>query len=174
MEAFTGEIRLFAGTFAPMDWLFCEGQTLPISQYTALYSLIGNTYGGTAGVNFNLPDLRGRVAMGTGTGPNRTPRNLGAVAGTNSVTLTGDQMAVHTHTVQGKATGGGVAANDPASNIWGNVAPAYKIYATDPNTNMSPQAVQPAVGGGQPHANIQPSIGVNYIICVSGLYPTFP
>ncbi|WP_371363223.1 hypothetical protein SRRS_41680 [Sporomusa rhizae] len=173
MDAFTGEIRLFAGPFAPLDWLFCDGQLLPVNQYTALYSLIGNTYGGTANVNFNLPDLRGRVPMGTGNGQNLTPRYLGSVAGTNSVTLTSGQMAVHTHTVQGKATGG-VATNDPASNTWANVPPTVKIYAADPNINMSPQAVEPAVSGGLPHTNIQPSVGINYIICVNGYYPAFP
>lgn len=173
MDAYTGEIRLFAGNYAPLDWAYCNGQEISVQQYTALYSLITNTYGGTPGVTFKLPDLRGKVPMGTGTGPGLSERDLGVTYGSASASVTLDQMPAHTHVVRGKLTPGATVTNDPTGHIWANLSVANKVYTTTPNETMDPRIVAPMVGGGNAHNNVQPCVAINYIICLNGNYPDF-
>jgi microcystin-dependent protein len=173
MDAYTGEIRLFAGNFPPMDWAYCDGQLLQVNQYPALYSLIGNIYGGTANVNFNLPDLRGKVPMGAGIGPGLSARTLGVAYGAASVSVTPSQMPAHTHAIQGKAAAGATATNDPTGHTWTNQGMSCKIYGPAPNVTMNPQAVDQMAGGSQPHNNVQPCVAIHYIICLNGIYPDF-
>ncbi|BBB90379.1 MAG TPA: tail fiber protein [Methylomusa anaerophila] len=173
MDSYVGEIRLFAGTYAPLEWLFCEGQVLPTNQYQALYAVLGNTYGGNASQGtFALPDLRGRAPMGSGTGTGLTARNLNDAPGSVTVTLTSAQMPSHTHTVKGKVPTPTSMSADPQNNAWTNVARSTPIYTNNaPNTALDQKAVSAFPGGGLPHDNVQPCVGINYII---SLYGTFP
>lgn len=171
-DAYIGEIRLFAGNYEPQGWMFCDGRSLPVSQYSTLYELLGTTYGGDGSTTFNLPDLRGRAPMGWGAGPGLTGRSLGATAGAPTVALTNVNMPPHTHTVKAKASGGGSLTNDPTGNIWNNVPSSEKIYADTANTSMNANTVAPFTGGNGAHNNVQPCMGINYIICNAGYYPT--
>lgn len=175
MDVFVGEIRLFAGKFAPAGWLFCNGQVLPISRYPDLFQVLQNTYGGDAkrGI-FALPDLRGRVPMGAGTGVNLTPRVLGNASGSSAVTLTLQQMPSHSHDVKGKKTPTpATSKTDPKNNIWSDTTSTVKIYTdSTPNTTMA-QKVVSSFGGDKAHNNIQPCVGINYIISIEGEWPSF-
>ncbi|AKH16202.1 MULTISPECIES: phage tail protein [Deinococcus] len=166
-EAYVGEIRIFAGNFAPYGWAFCNGQILPISQNTALFSLLGTTYGGNGTTTFALPNLQGRAPMHWGTGPGLTPRSLGESSGTAAVTLLSTQMPVHTHTLN--------AAIDPAeSDNPANLALArgsnVTPYVPTPNATLSPSTLS-IQGGSQPHNNMQPYLTMNFIIALQGIYP---
>jgi microcystin-dependent protein len=173
MDQFVGEIRLFAGNYAPDGWMFCNGQSLPIQQYAALYSLLGNTYGGDGRSNFNLPDLRGRTTMGTGRGASLSPRVLGESAGESKVTLTTQNMPAHTHNVNAKAAVSPANKTEPAGAIWAET-PAEMIYTNAaPDTLMAPTAVSAFPGGNGAHNNVQPCAGINYIIAVTGIFPNF-
>jgi microcystin-dependent protein len=172
-EPFLGEIRMFGGNFAPRGWAFCNGQILAIAQNTALFSLLGTTYGGNGQTTFALPDLRGRVPMHWGQGPGLTPRSLGETGGSENVTLLSNQMPAHTHSLnantnQGEtfSPGGGVAAAAVDSS-----QQPLNIYSTTANTTMSPQAIA-AAGGSQPHDNMQPFECVSFIIALEGIYPS--
>ncbi|GAB3521500.1 phage tail protein [Emticicia fontis] len=173
MEEYLGMIKMFAGNYAPQGYLLCEGQTLTVQQYTALYSLIGNTYGGQNGVNFKLPDLRGRMPIGAGNGINLTARPLGQSAGEEGVTLTANNIPPHSHTYN--AISGNRETTSPANNFLGNSAGNF--YAQqNPGDQLLPMntgAVSYS-GGGQPHNNMPPYSCVNFIICIQGLYPTRP
>lgn len=169
-----GEVRLFAGNFAPRNWAFCHGQLLAISSNTALFSILGTTYGGDGRTTFGLPDLRGRTAVGQGTGPGLSTRNLGSTFGAETTTLN--------------------ATNLPPTNLSGSVSiPASEEDATqdDPNgavlgvgnfyapaNTASTQLGSPIPvnvnlpGGGQAMNNMPPSIGLNYVICLLGIYPS--
>lgn len=164
-EPFLGEIRMFGGNFAPRGWAFCDGQLLPIAQNTALFSLLGTTYGGDGQSTFGLPDLRGRFPMHEGQGPGLTPRSLGAVAGAEAVTLIASQMPAHNHTV-GASTG---EANDVIPTN-GYLA-AGNQYSASANTSLNPAALGVA-GGSQPHDNMPPYLVVNFIIALEGIYPS--
>lgn len=166
-ECFIGEIRMFGGNFAPMDWAFCDGSTLPISQYDALYSLIGTTYGGDGVTNFNLPDLRGRIPVHMGQGPTLTNRPIGSSFGEEAVTLNETQIPAHTHMIN---AGGDATTAAPAGAYPGNANFALYSAAT-PDSTMNPAAVGP-VGTAQPHSNVMPSLCINYIIALSGYFPT--
>jgi microcystin-dependent protein len=169
MAPYVGEIRIFAGNFAPNGWMFCEGQTLPISENEVLFQLIGTTYGGDGEETFNLPNLASRFPMHFGTGPDGTTYQMGEMAGTEQVTLTVNQIPSHSHALLA-STGGG-NANVPTSNVTGESA-AVKIYLEDsPTTPMSPSAIT-AVGGSQPHENVQPFLCVNFIISLFGVFPS--
>lgn len=171
-EAFIGEIRMFAGNFAPRDWAFCDGQLLSIAQNTALFSLLGTTYGGDGVSTFRLPDLRGRVAMHPGSGPGLTPRTQGEIGGSETNTLTVAQMPPHNHTVNASTADGD--QNIPTNTIPGNTKALDKEYvSTGANTTMSPSMIG-VTGQGQPVNNIQPYGTVNYIICLYGIYPSRP
>jgi len=167
-EPFIAEIRIFAGNFAPRSWAFCNGQLLPVSQNTALFSLIGTTYGGDGRTTTALPDLQGRTPMHPGRGPGLTSRRLGQRGGVETVTLTEAQMPNHNHTMTATAEGGDRA--DPADKY---LASESNIYAPDNNTlqSMAEQSL-PHTGGSQPHNNMQPFIAINYIIALQGLYPS--
>jgi microcystin-dependent protein len=170
-DPFLGEVRLFAGNFAPLGWNFCDGRLLPIAQNDALYSLIGTTYGGDGQTTFAVPDLRGRLPVGQGTGPGLSARTMGEQYGVEAVTLTSQQMASHSHVFV--ATAGAAASENPQTALFANTG-GDKLYVPNP-TDPQPKALgQQAVvnaGGSQPHNNIMRSVGMNYIICLEGIYP---
>lgn len=163
-EPFIAEVRIFAGNFAPRGWAFCDGQLLPIAQNTALFSLIGTTYGGDGRTTTALPNLQDRAAMHPGRGPGLTPRRLGESSGSEAVTLSEAQIPAHTHTPSASSA----AANLNTPNSSRKLGSA-KIYgsATD-LVEMSTHNT----GGGQAHNNMQPYLGLNYIIALVGLYPS--
>lgn len=168
-ECFIGEVRMFGGNFAPRNWAQIDGQLLPISQNTALFSILGTTYGGDGRATFALPDMRGRVPMHAGSGPGLSQRRLGQAIGAEQNTVSTQQMPQHTHSLGAlaaaadqSAPGGRVLAND------GN----DRIYHGGPaDSDMHPSAIGMA-GGGQPVNNIQPVQVVNHIICLYGAYPS--
>jgi len=165
---YLGEIRMFAGTFAPVGWAFCDGSLVDIAQNDALFTLIGTTYGGDGVNTFALPDLRGRVPIHQGQGPGLSPRTIGERAGTESVTLTTTQLPGHTHAVLAALVP--ATTGSPAGATW--AATSAPSYATGPTTTtMSAAALAPA-GGGQPHENRVPSLGVNFIIAIYGIFPS--
>lgn len=172
-EAFIGEIRVFAGNFAPKGWALCNGQIMSIAQNTALFSILGVTYGGDGKTTFALPNLQGRAPVQPGSGPGLTSRTLGEQGGTATVTLLTTEMPAHNHVPQGY-DGGATTANADGS-VWSKTAggrtppPFYSTGA--PNVSMSPQAIGVA-GGSQPHNNMQPYVGVNFIIALQGIFPS--
>jgi microcystin-dependent protein len=180
MEGYIAEIRLFAGNFAPRGWAFCNGQILSIAQNTALFALLGTTYGGNGQTTFALPDLRGRVAVGPGQGPGLPSINLGQMSGEPSHTLIITEMPAHNHATQvsvrafDEGFGGSGNTNVPSNAYWSSVQSGAP-YSTTTNTTMNPAAVQTTIGvagGSQPHNNMQPYLGVNYIICMEGIFPS--
>lgn len=163
-EPYVGEIRMFAGNFAPNGWMFCEGQTLPISENETLFNLIGTTYGGDGESTFALPDLQSRVPIHQGNG-----FILAETGGVESVTLTVQQIPAHNHAYL--ATGNAGTQIDPAGNLV-SASPTIDFYVVDtPTSPMSPTAVG-MVGGSQPHDNLQPYGCFNYIISLFGVFPT--
>lgn len=172
MNGFIGEIRLFTGRYVPRGWLFCDGSQVSIAQYQALYAVISIIYGPYTGTTFTLPDLRGRAPIGVGTGTNLTPRPAGAQVGAISETLTLEQMPKHTHAVKAKSTTTpATLTNNPQGNVWAKTNTNVKIYGDTTNTAMDPRTVGSFAGGGKAHNNIQPCIGLQYIICWDGCFP---
>ncbi len=168
-EPYVGEIRMFAGNFAPAGWMFCEGQPLPISENEVLFQLIGTTYGGDGQETFNLPNLASRVPIHMGTGPDSTTYQIGEMAGTESVTLTVQQIPTHTHAMIATADPGG--SSTPTSNILAQ-SPNIKVYAeVSPTQAMAASSVGPQ-GGSQPHENCQPFLAINFIISLFGRFPS--
>lgn len=170
-EPFVAEIRIFAGNFAPRGWAFCNGQLLPISQNTALFSLIGTTYGGDGRTTTALPNLQGRAPMHPGRGPGLTPRQLGQKGGTETVNLSEAQMPSHTHAMNASAVVGKLQSPGTASN---RVLGRAGMYQTNTSSNLVSMASQalPNAGGSQPHNNLQPFLAMNFIIALVGLYPS--
>lgn len=174
-QPFVGEIRAFGFNFQTTGWLFCDGQTLPIQQYSALFAVIGTTYGGNGTTNFLLPDLRGRAAMHWGNGAGLTPRVIGEVEGSSTVTLTQTQMPAHMHTIN--AAGPASTAeqtNVPGPTAWiGNSGPdkLFDNAASPPPVMFAPQAISPQ-GSSLPHQNMQPYQVLNYCIAYEGLFPS--
>jgi microcystin-dependent protein len=168
VEPFIGEIRMFGGNYAPRDWAFCNGQLLQISQYTTLFAIIGTTYGGDGRTTFALPDLRGRVPLHPGQGPGLSRRSLGQRGGTESTTLSVNQMPSHTHVAQ--ANSGDGDSSTPEGNFW---AKSGADYHTAYNANMSPGAIA-NTGGSQAHENMQPYLGIHFIIALEGIFPSRP
>ncbi len=166
---FIGEIRLFAGTFAPVGWLFCDGTSLPISQYDVLFNLIGTTYGGDGQNTFDLPDLRGRVPIHQGTGSSGTTYVMGEEGGVESVTVTTQQIPVHSHLFAAKTASG--TQPNPGGNLLANSQGPLPYIQENPDGNLNGAAVQP-VGGSQPHDNMQPFLCINFIIATEGIYPS--
>lgn len=163
-QPYVGEIRIFAGNFAPAGWMFCEGQLLPISENETLFNLIGTTYGGDGESTFALPDLRGRIPIHQGNGV-----VLADTGGVEDVTLTVSQIPAHSHPLLATSSGGSI--NTPGGNLTGESA-AVKIYVADVAAGaMSPSAIS-LVGGSQPHSNFQPYLCVNFIISLFGIYPS--
>lgn len=172
MDPYIGEIRLFAGNYAPRGWALCNGALLPISSNTVLFSIIGIQYGGNGTTNFALPDLRGRAPLHQGAGPGLTERTIGETGGESSVTLLETEIPSHTHVPNGTtAATSGVA--DPTNAIWGSesVLGAKPYIASSSSlVSMSPLALG-AAGGSQPHNNMQPFLGLNFIIALDGVFP---
>jgi microcystin-dependent protein len=165
---YVGEIRLFAGNFAPSGWMFCDGSILSISEYEVLFVLIGTTYGGDGQQTFALPDLRSRVPIHMGQGGGLSNHILGQNGGTETVTLTPSQIPAHTHVANANSNHG-IAAT-PTNNLWAGAAD-FSQYATSTNGNMWPGAVGLA-GGGQPHDNMPPYLSINFIISLFGIFPS--
>jgi len=168
-EPFVAEIRIFAGNFAPRGWAFCNGQLLPISQNTALFSLIGTTYGGDGRSTTALPNLEGRAPMHPGRGPGLTDRRLGQRGGVEMVTLSEAQMPNHNHRVEGS---GRPAIQDDPANRYPAATTGFTPYHSASNlVAMAEQAI-PSTGGSQAHNNMQPYLAMNFIIALVGLYPS--
>jgi microcystin-dependent protein len=167
---YIGEIRMFAGNFAPQGWAECAGQLLPIAENDALFTLIGTTYGGDGQETFALPDLRGRIPIHAGQGAGLSTRTLGEVGGVETVTLTTNQLPVHTHPLMGSVDNATQAS--PANNILAQPS-TIDLYrpATVPSVALSPNAIT-AVGGSQPHENQQPFLCITFIISLFGVFPT--
>ncbi|MDY7226284.1 phage tail protein [Hyalangium rubrum] len=172
-EPFLGEIRIFAGNFAPRGWAFCEGQLLSIAQNTALFSILGTTYGGNGQTTFALPDLRGRVPIQPGQGPGLSPHTLGEAAGQETVTLISNQMPAHTHPFGAHNGQGDTFSPEGAVNAAAvdSTQQPLNIYSTQVNTVMGPQSVGIS-GGNQPHPNMQPYLCLNFIIALEGIFPS--
>jgi microcystin-dependent protein len=167
-EPYIGEIRLFAGNFAPQGWAFCDGSLMAIADDQALFQLIGTTYGGDGQNTFGLPDLRSRVPIHQGNGAG-TIRNLADNGGTESVTLTTQQMPAHQHALQASNNVGG--ASSPAGNVFAQGPPGgVQIYTQD-NSVLS-IGTPSAVGGSQPHENRQPLLAISFIIALVGIFPS--
>jgi len=165
-DPFIGEIRCFGFNFAPSGWATCAGQSLQISQYTALFSLLGTMYGGDGRVTFNLPDLRGRVPLSFGQGPGLSPYAQGQVGGDESVTLQPNQIPGHTHQVAASST---ATTKNPAAALPA-VTPAGASYGTTTDLAMSPAMVTPNAGD-TAHPNVQPYLVLNWCIALQGEYP---
>ncbi|MFC2015152.1 phage tail protein [Chloroflexota bacterium] len=168
-EPFVGEIKMFAGNFAPRQYAFCDGQLLAISQNDALFSLLGTIYGGDGRTTFGLPDLRGRIPIHQGQGPGLSNRQIGQKTGVEQVTLNVNQLPAHHHDQQ-QGTDADAVTRDPAG---GRAAKAQDItYGpfTSP-VDMGSNSLS-NTGGGQTHANIQPFQCINFIIALSGIYPS--
>jgi microcystin-dependent protein len=174
MEGTIAEIRMFAGNFNPRGWMYCDGSIQSIAQNTALFSLLGTTYGGNGQTTFALPDLRGRVPVGTGQGPGLPSITLGEMAGTPNHTLSIGELPAHNHTATMPAATTSTTATPSSSLATG---PATQGAATwknfgNPVANLAAPPVISVTGGSQPHNNMQPYLGMNYIICVEGIYPS--
>ena len=165
-QPYVGEIRMFAGNFAPAGWMFCEGQLLPISENETLFQLIGTTYGGDGQSTFALPDLRGRIPLHQGNG-----FILAETGGAEEITLTVNQIPAHSHPEL--ASGGAPQSSNPQSNVLAT-PPTGSIYfagATNQQVSFNPQAVT-SVGGSQPHTNFEPYLCVDFIISLFGIFPS--
>ena len=171
-DPFVAEIRIFAGNFAPRGWAVCNGQLMPISQNTALFSLLGTTYGGDGKTTFALPNLQGSAPLHPGQGNGLSQRFLGETGGEPSVTLINSEMPGHGHVVSATSTPGSVP--DPANAVWGvaGVARGTSMYSAGPGSSqqMSPQAFSTA-GSSQPHNNMPPYLVLTFIIALQGIYP---
>lgn len=172
MEPFIGQIILFAGNFAPRGWAFCNGQLMDIATYQALFSILGTTYGGDGRQTFALPDLRGRMAMHAGNGPGLTDRRLGEKGGSETETLTSDQLPTHQHQYTDKSSqAGGTTPNTghyfPVPASWGKPLPSGGSSTPEETTGNTGQA-----GGGAAHNNLPPYQCLNFIIALQGIYPS--
>lgn len=192
---FLGEIKFFAGNFAPRGWALCNGQLLAISQFSALFSILGTTYGGDGRTTFALPDMRGRVPIHAGSGPGLSPYRLGQKSGVEMVTLTVAQIPSHTHTaaladasvnvtatLRASSSGGttnvptgATLADDGSDRIYSSMAPDVDMHpdhVTVTGALASPSVSVGATGGNQPFTNVQPYVTVNCIIAMQGIYPS--
>lgn len=175
-EPFLGQITMFPYSFPPRDWADCQGQLVPISQYSALFSLLGTRFGGDGKVTFALPDLQGRVAVGQGAPPGRANYDMGETGGAETVAITTESMPSHGHSLNATQTPGTV--NTPAGNLLstvfvgdfgvGSEGDVYNPSA--PTTTLMPKAIAPA-GGQMPHDNLQPFLTLRYCISMAGIYP---
>ncbi|MDL5049701.1 tail fiber protein [Oscillatoria amoena NRMC-F 0135] len=189
MEGYIGEVRLFAGNFAPRAWMLCQGQSLSIAEYTPLYAIIGTMYGGDGQQSFLLPDLRGRRAVhsGNSTGPGLQPIYIGEVGGYEQLTLTSSQMPAHSHQITATMTGSATLnfANDsavagvtPQNNFF--AISSENFYAPNPDTALASASVTTNLssmslsvsGGSQPIPMVTPYLALNYIICLEGIFPS--
>jgi microcystin-dependent protein len=166
---YVGEIRMFGGTFAPAGWAFCDGQLVPISENDTLFNLIGTTYGGDGEETFALPDLQGRIPIHAGTGPGGVTRQLGETDGTESVTLSVQQIPQHSHAFLASTENG--TAVPPTGGVLGALGSASVYRPQPPAAQANPQAITIA-GGSQPHENMHPFLTVSFIISLFGIFPT--
>lgn len=165
-QPYVGEIRIFAGDFAPLNWALCQGQLMAISENETLFALIGTTYGGDGQSNFNLPNLSSRVPIHFGLDSFGNNYPLGQSAGVESVTLTVAQIPQHTHTCVGAAAAN---SSSPSGSTWADGVDLYS--SASPSVTLNPTAVSPA-GGSQPHDNLMPFLGLNFIIALFGVFPS--
>lgn len=177
MEPYLGEIRIFAGNFAPVGWLFCNGSLLSISEYDALFYLIGTTYGGDGQTTFAVPNMASRVTVGQGQGPGLSNYVIGQMQGTESVTLTSLQLPAHQHPFSGSVngiTGATSGVTDPTNAYFGDKGASAYINASG-SAALAPTSLtgqMTPAGGSQPHSNVQPVTAIYYIICTAGIYPS--
>lgn len=178
-QPYVGQMMMFAGTFAPAGWMLCQGQLVPISENETLFNLIGTTYGGDGQSTFALPDMQGRIPIHMGTGGGLSTYVIGQSGGTETVTLTTQQIPAHNHMLQVSSGTGGGSSNKPSGIIAdqaGTVPGGGQLFLYAPGnspgqTTIAPQTVGPA-GGSQPHENIQPIITMSWIISLFGVYPS--
>lgn len=168
-EPFLGEIRMFAGNFAPRGWAFCDGQLLAVSTNDALFSLFGTLYGGDGRSTFGLPDLRGRVPVHAGQGPGLSQRRLGAKGGAENVTLTTNQLPSHRHALTASSADANAGVG-PTGMLATTRSDSYGKEGS-PDKRMATAAITPT-GGSQPHTNMAPSLGLHYIVALVGIYPS--
>ena len=168
-DPFVAEIRIFPFNFAPKGWAWCDGQLLPLSQNTALFSLLGTTYGGNGKSNFALPDLQGRAPMHPGQGPGLSLHDLGETGGSETVTLLESEIPAHSHTLRGTTAAGD--DNDPSADQYMGRPAGRNIYGTAQSLAfMAPESLPPA-GGDQPHNNMQPYLTFYFCIALQGVFP---
>ena len=170
-QPYVGEIRMFAGNFPPVGWMFCDGQTLPISENETLFNLIGTMYGGDGQSTFNLPNLQSRIPLHFGTGPDGITYQQTEAAGTESVTLTTQQIPIHTH-AQLCSTGGGANQPDPVNAVASKTDLSQYSSAGATVAMGTPNMLSDPAGGSQPHENCQPFLCVNFIISLFGIFPS--
>ncbi len=168
-EPFVGEIRMFAGNFAPRGWAFCDGQLLAVSQNDALFSLLGTVYGGDGRTTFGLPDLRGRLPIHPGTGPGLSPRRLGAKGGAEKVTLTTNQLASHSHDFN--ASKAIAEAQSPQGKVLATGLGVNYFNESGQDLSMASNMVANS-GGSRSHTNLMPTLCINFIIALFGIYPS--
>jgi microcystin-dependent protein len=168
MDPFVAEIRIFPFNFAPKGWAFCDGQILPLSQNTALFSLLGTTYGGDGKSNFALPDMQGNAPMHPGQGPGLSLHDLGETGGSETVTLLESEIPGHAHSLLASYSDG--LSTKPAGQLFAQ-GTGVQIWGTNqPNAQLNQNAITPA-GGDQPHNNMQPYLTLNFCIALQGVYP---
>ena len=176
---FLAEIRIMPITYAPRGWAFCQGQLMPINQFTALFSLLGVTYGGDGRSSFGLPNLQGNVPVGVGQGPGLSRYDLGQAAGTTTVTIDTNSMARHTHPLaadDGTANGSSPSARYYAKGDWNDTGTNRVVSSYNqvtPDTTMRIDAIA-NTGGGQGHNNMMPYLALNFCICLQGIFPQRP
>lgn len=169
-EPFVGEVRMFAGNFAPRGWAFCDGQLLAVSQNDALFSLLGTIYGGDGRTTFGLPDLRGRIPIHAGHGPGLSERRLGSKSGSEKETLTVNQMPSHGHAVRTSSATG--VSDNPQGNLFGHGAgPAY-VPGAPSGAMIFPSEIMGNTGGSRSHTNLMPFLCIHFIIALFGIYPS--
>ncbi len=169
-EPFVGEIRMFAGNFAPRGWAFCDGQLLAVSQNDALFSLFGTIYGGDGRTTFGLPDMRGRLPVHAGQGPGLSPRRLGSKSGEEKVTLTVNHLPSHTHPLRG-STDNGLDSNPQGNHLAASTALQPYSETEVQDVDMAGTAVT-HTGGSQSHTNLMPFLCVSFIVALFGIYPS--
>lgn len=167
-DPFVAEIRIFPFNFAPRGWAFCDGQILPLSQNTALFSLLGTTYGGDGRSNFALPNLQGRSPMHPGEGPGLSRHDLGESGGRETVTLLEREIPAHTHALRGRNDVGDTPA--PGGMALARAPGIYQTNTASSQVSMAPDALPPA-GSGQPHNNLQPYLTLSFCIALQGVFP---
>ena len=168
-DQFLAEIRIFPFNFPPTGWTFCNGQIMPISQNTALFALLGTTYGGDGEETFNLPNLASRIPIHMGTGPDGTTYQIGEMAGTEQETLSVQQIPLHTHPLMASSDTG--TSQTPSNNVLGTAQANTYFNLNDNPASMAANAIGPA-GGSQPHENTQPFLCINFIISLFGVFPS--
>ncbi|WP_217177054.1 phage tail protein [Streptomyces sp. AC495_CC817] len=174
MDPYVGEIRTVGFSYAPTGWALCSGQLVPISQNTALFSLLGTNYGGDGKTTFALPNLNGTIPIGQGEGPGLTPRTIGEQGGTTAVSLISTEMPSHRHAANAVAAAGD--SSDPEQRVWAQQRygrGTRKVYAAASNTLMAPESLAMA-GSSAGHNNMPPYLGMYYIICLRGIFPPRP